>query len=95
MARHYDNVSEEFQPLSPWQYFWVQVLYGIPVIGFIFLIVHAIGAGNINRRNFARSYFCVLILALIVFGIIIAIMLATGGIAALGAALAGMGGEGA
>ena len=93
MARHYNNVPEEFQPLSPWQYFWVQILYGLPVIGFIFLIIHAIGAGNINRKNFARSYFCVLILALIITGVVLLILFLTGGITAIGLALAGSGAE--
>ena len=53
------------RPLSPWAYFGLEILYSIPIIGFIFLLIHAIGGGNINRRNFARSYFCVLIIVLI------------------------------
>jgi hypothetical protein len=64
----------EFEPLSPWAYFGYTVLFSIPIVGFIFLIIFSIKAGNINRRNFARSYWCAYILA----GIIIAIMFALG-----------------
>ena len=56
-------------PLKTWTYFWLQVLYSIPVVGFIFLIIHAIGANNINKRNFARSHFCIFVVIL-VLGII-------------------------
>ena len=27
------------RPLSPWEYFGLQILYSLPLIGFIFLIV--------------------------------------------------------
>ena len=30
--------SEEYRPLTAWQYFWLQVLYAIPFVGFIFFI---------------------------------------------------------
>ena len=81
------NLPAQYRPMSPWAYFGLQILYSIPLVGFIFLIIHSISRGNINRRNFARSYFCILIIVLIVF----LIMIATGGLAALGGALAGMG----
>lgn len=61
------NLPEKYQPLSPWAYFWLQVLYAIPVIGTIILIINAIGHYNINRRNFARSYFCIYIIIIIAF----------------------------
>ena len=54
-------------PLSPWTYFGLELLYSIPIIGVLFLIVHAIGASNINKRNFARSYFCLLVIIAILF----------------------------
>ena len=43
-----------------------QVLFAIPLIGFILLLVFALGGTrNINLRNFARSYFCLLIILVI------------------------------
>ena len=44
-------------PLSPWAYIGLQILFALPIIGFIFLIIFSISKKNINRRNFALSYF--------------------------------------
>ena len=53
--------------ITPWGYFWLQILFNIPVIGFIFLVVFALGGTpNINKRNFARSYFCIYVVIIIV-----------------------------
>ena len=64
-----NNLPEKYRPLSPWAYFGLTVLFSIPVIGFIFLIVFSISGANINRRNFARSFWCSLVLALILIGL--------------------------
>ena len=77
-----NNIPEEYHPLSMWAYFGYQLLFSIPCIGFIFLLVFALGgAKNINLRNFARSYFCYLIVMII---IIVILFLLIGGIAASG-----------
>lgn len=60
------NLPAKYQPLSCWTYFLLTLLYSIPVVGLVFLILHAISAGNINKRNFARSYFCVFVIAFVV-----------------------------
>ena len=44
-----------YRPLSPWTYFWRSVLYGIPVIGWIFMLVHAFASKNRHGRSFARA----------------------------------------
>lgn len=68
------NIPEEYKPISAWGYFGYQLLFSIPCVGFIVLCVFALGGTkNINLKNFARSYFCVILLAIIV-GIIIAIL---------------------
>ena len=69
------------RPLSPGEYFGLQILYSLPLIGFIFLIVHSVSSTNINRRNFARSYWCVYVLV----AIVLLVLLVTG----VGAALLG------
>ena len=66
-----ENIPTKYEPLSPWAYFWLQILYAIPIIGTIILIINAIGHHNINRRNFARSYFCIYIIILILAFIVI------------------------
>jgi len=73
------HLPECYRPLSSWAYFGLQILYSIPLVGFIVLLCHAIGSKNVNKKHFARSYFCVLALVLIIVGI----LLLTGGAAAL------------
>lgn len=74
------NIPEEYKPISAWGYFGYQLLFSIPCIGFIVLCVFALGGTkNINLKNFARSYFCVFLLFLII-GIIVAIMAAIFGV---------------
>ncbi|MBQ3564040.1 MAG: zinc ribbon domain-containing protein [Clostridia bacterium] len=66
-----DDLPEHLSPLSPWSYFGLQILYSIPIVGFIFLIIFSFKKSNINRRNFTRSYWC----GLIIIGIILAVIL--------------------
>ncbi|MFR5761978.1 MAG: hypothetical protein ACLUFI_10575 [Oscillospiraceae bacterium] len=51
------HLPEAYRPLSPWTYFGLGVLYSLPLVGWIFLIVHAVGSQNLNRRNYARRLF--------------------------------------
>ena len=79
-----ENLPYEFQPISMWGYFGYQILFMIPIIGFIILIVFALGGTkNVNLKNFARSYFCVAIIILVV----VLIIAATGGLAILGGSM--------
>lgn len=66
-----DNIPEEYRPISMWGYFGYELLFSIPCVGFILLIIFAVGGTrNVNLRNFARSYFCFLII-LVVFLVIL------------------------
>ena len=61
-----NNIPMEYQPISMWGYFGYQILFSIPILGWIILIVFALGGvTNINLRNFARSYFCLWIILII------------------------------
>ena len=63
--------SEQYKPLSPWAYIGYSILFSLPIVGFILMIVFSVDStGNINRRNFARSY-----LILIAIGIVISIII--------------------
>ena len=66
----YDNLPPELRPLSPWAYFGYEILYALPVVGWIFLICHAIAAQNVNKRNFARSFFVIYILIALVWALV-------------------------
>ena len=77
-----NDVPEEYKPISMWGYFGYEILFAIPLIGFILILVFSFGgAKNKNLRNFARSYFCGLIIALIATTIFAIIMLVVGGAA--------------
>lgn len=64
----------QYAPISAWSYFGLSVLYVIPIVGFIFLIIHSCSDSNINRRNFARSHWCSLILTVIILAIASAVL---------------------
>lgn len=64
-------MNSEYKPLSPWAYFGYSILFNIPVIGFILLIVFSLDSSNINRRNYARSYWCWLVIFIILVVILI------------------------
>ena len=56
-----------YKPISMWGYFGYEILFTIPIIGLILLIIFSVGGtSNVNLRNFARSFFCVYILLIIV-----------------------------
>lgn len=60
-----NNIPSNYRPLNPWEYFLYSILFSIPVIGFILLILYSFDNSNINRKNFARSYFCIYILIIV------------------------------
>lgn len=64
-----NNIPFEYKPISMWGYFGYELLFSIPLVGFILLLVFSLGGTkNINLRNFARSYFCLFII--IIFALI-------------------------
>ena len=69
-------LPRSYKPISGWGYFWRKVLYAIPVLGWIFLIIHAVAAQNRHTRSFARSYFCGLLLFAIIAVIVAALLVA-------------------
>ena len=74
-----DTIPAEYQPISMWGYFGYQLLFAIPCVGFILLLVFSFGGNkNKNVQNFARSFFCMWIVAII---LIVILMILTGGTA--------------
>ena len=65
------ELPDKYRPLGAWAYFGYSLLFAIPFIGFIFLLVFSFSSGNINRRSFARSYFCIYIVIAVVLLIVI------------------------
>ncbi|MBR6427720.1 MAG: hypothetical protein IKS28_07840 [Clostridia bacterium] len=75
--------EEQLQPISPWAYFGYSLLFSIPFIGFVCLIILSISDTNINRRNYARSFWCGLVIALAILAVTFVVVFATGGFATL------------
>lgn len=71
--------EERFRPMSPWGYFGYSLLFSIPLIGLILLIVFSLNNENINRRNYARSFF----IGVLIAAIILLILTLTGTFASL------------
>ena len=62
-----NNLPEEFKPISPWGYLGYNLLFSIPLIGLIMLCVYAFGGtSKVNLRNYAQSYFCILLIAIVI-----------------------------
>ena len=77
------SVPDEYRPISMWGYFGYELLFSIPCIGFILLCVFAFGGtNNINLKNFARSYFCFLIIGIVLILIFVLVFGAALGIGA-------------
>ena len=64
--------------MGPWAYVGWQLLFSIPLVGFILLIVFSFDNDNLNLRNFARSYWCAMLLGVILFILFIVAMLIIG-----------------
>lgn len=74
-----ERLPEKYRPIGAWGYFGYTILFNIPLIGQLCLLIFALSSSNINRRSFARMYFCGFFLALILFVIVLVIILATSG----------------
>lgn len=75
--------SEEYRPLGAWSYFGLSILYTLPIVGLIFLLIHTFSGKNINRRSFARSHWCRLLVIILLFLIIYGIAVHAGWTAGL------------
>ena len=72
------HLPKSYRPITGWGYFWRSVFYAIPVIGWLFVLINALGAKNRNGRYFARSYFCGLLIALIIAAVVAVLDLVAG-----------------
>ena len=73
--RSFNVIPASHKPIRAWGYVGYRILFNIPVIGWLIWLFKALGAKNKNVKNFARSYFCEVVLALIV-----AVVLALAGV---------------
>lgn len=65
------HYTSQYAPLGAWAYFGYALLFSIPIVGLIFLLIFSFNDANINRRNYARSWFCYVVVVLIAWGLIV------------------------
>lgn len=59
-------LPDKYKPIGMWGYFGWTLLFGIPFIGTLVAFIFSCGAvENVNLKNFARSFFCCIILLLV------------------------------
>ena len=71
-------IPKAYKPISPWGYIGWNFLFAIPIVGFILLIVMSFSKKNINRRNYARSFWCALLIVILLLLIGLIVAAATG-----------------
>ena len=73
------TVPPEYEPIGAWMYCLWGLLFSIPLVGFILLIVFSCGGTqNINLRNYARSHFCTMLIAFVIFVLMLIFFLTVG-----------------
>ncbi len=71
--------GKNYTPISMWGYFGYELLFSIPIVGFIILLVFAFGGTDrVNLKNFARSYFCLTIIYVVLIALIAAFVIGGG-----------------
>jgi hypothetical protein len=59
--------SLDYTPIGAWGYFGYNLLFSIPFVGFILILIFALGGTrNVNLRNYSRSFFCIYLVYAIV-----------------------------
>ena len=77
--------NQDYSPLSVGQYVGMMILSGLPVIGFILLLIWAFGSDtNLNKKNYARAVLIIMLIGIalsiiltILFGGFFAVMYST------------------
>lgn len=60
-----EDLPHEYRPIGMWGYFGYSLLFNIPFAGWIIALVFAFGVtSNVNLKNYARGYFCGLLVVL-------------------------------
>ncbi len=71
------RLPPENEPISPWAYYGLKIVFSLPIIGFVCLIILSFH-NNVNLKNYTRSYWCELIISLILIAILVATGVTTG-----------------
>lgn len=74
------QLPSRYRLIHPWGYVGYTILFSIPVIGFILLIVFSLNREKLNRMYFARSYFCFLLLGILMSIVLAVVVMSMGGL---------------
>lgn len=85
----YAQMMPDTTPLTPIQYVLYMILFCVPLVNIICMFVFAFGSGNVNRKNFARAYLIMMLIAIVltIIGSILIAVLGAGFMAALSNAI--------
>ncbi len=72
-----NKLPDKYRPIGAWGYLGYQILFSLPLVGFICLVIFALSDSNINRRSFARMYFLIAFLVILLFAVVITVILVT------------------
>ena len=65
------QIPEEYKPISAWGYIGYNLLFALPLAGFICLCVFSFGGTkNKNLRNYARSYLLVMVIVILIITVL-------------------------
>ena len=70
--KDYNITYSEYKPISAWGYVGLNILYAIPVIGWLVFICHILSPDATSHRSYARSFLC-MFLVYLVLGAILAV----------------------
>ena len=63
------------RPITGWGYVGYSLLFAIPVVGFLLLIIFSFDSSHLNRRGYARSYWCWLLIFVLLLAAFLAFVL--------------------
>lgn len=61
------NIPSQYEPVTVGQYILYNILFSIPIIGFVILLMTAFGSNKkISLKNYARSFLVIMVIVFIV-----------------------------
>lgn len=72
------DLPAQFKPIGAWGYVGYDILFALPLIGFILIIVFAVSGAKVNRQKYARAQLCKLLLIVIITLVLTIIFIASG-----------------
>ncbi|MBO5223759.1 MAG: hypothetical protein J6C23_04530 [Clostridia bacterium] len=72
------ELPDKYKPMGAWGYWAWSIIYGFPIVGFIFILINCFRGDSVARRNHALSFLVTFFLVVLLIGITILILWLTG-----------------